>query len=53
MQPVILVDDYGYRLAWLVACGLRDGSRRRQLGDDVRVMLLDLLLNREEKRLYI
>jgi hypothetical protein len=51
--PVVLVDDYWYWFAWLVACSLRDGSRRRQPGDDVRVVLPDLLLDRKEKRLYV
>jgi hypothetical protein len=51
--PVVLVNDYWYWFARLVAYSLCDGSRRRQAGNDVRVVLLDLLLDRKEKRLYV
>jgi hypothetical protein len=51
--PVVLVNSDRYCLAWLVACSPRDNSGQKQPSDDVRVVLLDLLLNREEKCLYI
>src|SRR3712207_8608354 len=49
VRPVVLVDDYRYRLAWRVACSLRDGSRRGQPSDDLRAVLPDLLLDGKGK----
>jgi hypothetical protein len=51
--PVVFVNNYRYQLAWHVACGLRNGSRQGQLSDDVRVVLLDLLLDGKKERLYV
>ena len=53
VRPVVLVDDYWYWFAWLVACSLRNGSRRRQPSDDIRIVLPYLLLDRKEKHLYV
>jgi hypothetical protein len=53
VYPVVLVDSNGYRLAWLIAYSPRDDSGQGQPSDNVRVVLSDLLLDREEKCLHI
>jgi hypothetical protein len=50
---VVLVDSNRYCLAWLIAYSPRDNSKQEQPSDNVRVVLLDLLLDREEKCLHI
>ncbi|KAH8621948.1 pol-like protein [Alternaria alternata] len=51
--PVVLVDVYWYWFAWLAACSLRDGPRRGQSSNDVRVVLPNLLLDGKKECLHV